>query len=74
MKAKEKAVGNSCRFCEIKINKSNSNEAQPSTNGQLIKSTYSLRSLANLDGCICCSSEPEITVPISVTSPPPVNF
>lgn len=35
---------------------------------------YSLKILADLDGVMCCSSEPEVIVPISVVSLPPPNY
>lgn len=42
-----------------------------STNGQLIKCEYTLVVTSVLDGCVCCSTVPQIEVPITIYAPVP---
>ncbi|KAL4437943.1 hypothetical protein ABPG74_001114 [Tetrahymena malaccensis] len=72
--AHQTATDSNRRSCEVNLVGTNGTVIQPSTRGRLVNCEYNLNILANLEGCICCSDKPEVTVPISIVSPPPPNY
>ncbi|KAM3140266.1 hypothetical protein pb186bvf_007622 [Paramecium bursaria] len=69
--AGQKALGNDRKQMQIKLVDLNlKGEAiKPSSNGKLVKSVYELSAKANLDSCSCCSTDPQVRVPITVVAP-----
>lgn len=47
---------------------------KPSTNGTIVRSTYSLSVTAVLSGCTCCANHPSVHVPITIVAPAPVTY
>ena len=56
------------------IGDSNERVLQPSTNGTLVKSLYSLSTTAVLGGCTCCAQHPYVKVPINIVAPAPILY
>ncbi|EAS01748.1 arrestin (macronuclear) [Tetrahymena thermophila SB210] len=72
--AHQTATQNNRRNCEINLIRNKDKVIQPSTTGKLVSCEYNLNISTNFNGCICCSDEPEVTVPITIISPPPSNY
>lgn len=74
--AGEKRVGAQAFVTQLQLtNKSNPSEPlQPSTSGKIITCQYTLQIAAGLEGCICCSSTPVVSIPISIVQPPVQGF
>ena len=72
--AGEDRTGANALQYQIQLVEQNKGPLQPSTAGQLVNCLYSLQVKVVLDGCTCCSAQPEITVPISIVCPPLQDF
>lgn len=72
--ARQKAMNENTRAVEVALISNSNCIIQPSTKGRLVHCEYKLNVFAELEGCICCSSAPEVTVPVSLVSPPPINY
>ena len=55
------------------LNKLADQTLNPSTNGSIVKCSYTLKTKSVMDGCTCCSSEPAVEVPIVILCPQSVS-
>jgi hypothetical protein len=68
--ALQSAIGDQRRSYSIPLVNNQTHKAfLPSTNGQLIKCTFTLEVLADMEGCTCCAQHPKVEVPVTIFAP-----